>query len=820
MTTPCRRCGAVLPAGVDERSCPRCLMGLAFAEPTASLGLGPFVPPSPAELNRVFPQLEVFDLVGQGGMGAVYRARHRNLDRIVALKILPPQLAARPDFAARFEREARALARLNHPNIVNVFDSGRSGDYYYLVMEFVDGVNLRQAILARAIEPGQALSIVPQICEALQYAHDQGVVHRDIKPENILLDRQGRVRIADFGLARMLDADRVSDTLTTTRQVMGTPRYMAPEQIEGAHHVDHRADIYSLGVVFYELLTGELPLGRFDAPSHHAGVDRRLDRIVFRTLEKRPDARYQRADELKTDVETVSRGGLVRSTRSGFREYRSRTTLFGLPFVHIVSGVNPQTGRPAVAKGIIAIGPSAKGALAIGGVAMGFVAIGGVSIGALTIGGTTIGLLGAIGGIAFSLGFALGGGAFGMFAIGGVALGLTAIGGGAFGAFYLSGHSQTGPPPEVLMALPSIGAGVTFLLFWPALLVAYLFSRREPRVETFTEATIPGKPPRIVGAAAYRDNRSSRGKATAAVITTLLLVFGCVTLSAIALIVGSLLTYTRSVVPAPVMHYEEAARPADQASTIDGVVVTIRNVGRSPDWVDVQYTHDGPEATGSLCQRAMLTDAQRQGLNEILQRYARLAENLETPGTVQQSLGYDSWKIVVPPAEDRSEFLELEAKFWDDVDLILNEVQQGIIRSRLHPFPFGVKGSFDTTNQNGFSPMAMGPRSTAQAMPSILGWGGVGGEVQIAKQGSWYIWSVTSQGATYSGNTSELPGELLRFGAMIPRSPSFPDGAIERPAGEGIEVPKSEPDRPTSPEPPPAPAMPAAPESSDDPPAP
>lgn len=820
MTTPCRRCGAVLPAGVDERSCPRCLMGLAFAEPTASLGLGPFVPPSPAELNRVFPQLEVFDLVGQGGMGAVYRARHRSLDRTVALKILPPQLAARPDFAARFEREARALARLNHPNIVNVFDSGRSGDYYYLVMEFVDGVNLRQAILARAIEPGQALSIVPQICEALQYAHDQGVVHRDIKPENILLDRQGRVRIADFGLARMLDADRVSDTLTTTRQVMGTPRYMAPEQIEGAHHVDHRADIYSLGVVFYELLTGELPLGRFDAPSHHAGVDRRLDRIVFRTLEKRPDARYQRADELKTDVETVSRSGPIRTSRSGFREYRSKATLFGLPFVHIVSGVDPRTGRAAVAKGIIAIGPSAKGALAIGGVAMGFVSIGGASIGVLAIGGSSIGLLGAVGGLALSLGFALGGGAFGMFAIGGIALGLTAIGGGAFGAFYLSGHAQTGPPPEALMALPSVAAGVTFLLFWPALLVAYLFSRREPRIESFAEATIPGKPPRVVAAAASPGSRSSRGGATAAVVTTLLLVFGCVFVSAIVLVVGSLLTYTRAVRPTPIHNFEEAFRPYRPSGTIDGVEVPIRNVGRSPDWLDVQYTHDGPEVTGPFCNRAKLTNAQRRGVNDILQRYARLAEGLEAPGTVQQSLGPDSWKIVVPAAEDRTPFLELESKFWREIDLMLDAPQQLNARARIHPFPLGVKGSFDARVDTDLPLSPAEARSTAQALPSILGWGGVGGEVEIAKQGSWYVWKVSSNGATFAGTTSELPGELLRFGAMIPRSPSFPDGAIERPADAGTDAPANDPDRPTSPEAPPAPEMPSAPDSPDGPTAP
>src|SRR5205823_9198418 len=146
---------------------------------------------------------------------------------------------------------------------------------------------------------------VPQVCDALQYAHDQGVVHRDIKPENILLDKTGRVKIADFGLARLVGADSTSQRLTQSREVMGTPHYMAPEQVEKPQDVDHRADIYSLGVVFYEMLTGELPLGRFAAPSMKAGVDGRLDQIIFRALEREPEERYQRISEVKTDVEAL-----------------------------------------------------------------------------------------------------------------------------------------------------------------------------------------------------------------------------------------------------------------------------------------------------------------------------------------------------------------------------------------------------------------------------------------------------------------------------------------------------------------------------------
>jgi serine/threonine protein kinase len=253
-----------------------------------------------------FPHLEILELIGQGGMGAVYRARQRSLDRIVALKVLPPEVGHDPAFAERFGREARALGSLTHPNIVMVFDFGQVSGYFYFVMEYVDGVNLRQSLQTARLTPEQALAIVPQVCEALQYAHDQGIVHRDIKPENVLLDRKGRVKIADFGLAKLLGRGYEHLSLTGTGQVMGTPHYMAPEQMEKPMQVDHRADIYSLGVVFYELLTGELPLGRFAPPSEKSNVSADLDEVVLRTLEKEPGRRYQHASEVKTAVEMLS----------------------------------------------------------------------------------------------------------------------------------------------------------------------------------------------------------------------------------------------------------------------------------------------------------------------------------------------------------------------------------------------------------------------------------------------------------------------------------------------------------------------------------
>jgi len=258
------------------------------------------------ELARCFPRLEIIELLGSGGMGVVYKARQPQLDRLVALKILPSGVASDPEFAERFAREARALAKLSHPNIVGIHDFGQSEGIYYFVMEYVEGVTLRDMERAGELSPAEALSIVPRICDALQYAHDEGVVHRDIKPENILLDRKGRVKIADFGLAKLLGKAATDLTLTRDDVAMGTPRYMAPEQMEKPLSVDHRADIYSLGVVFYEMLTGELPMGRFAPPSRKVHVDVRLDEVVLKTLEKEPALRYQHAGDIKSDVEGLS----------------------------------------------------------------------------------------------------------------------------------------------------------------------------------------------------------------------------------------------------------------------------------------------------------------------------------------------------------------------------------------------------------------------------------------------------------------------------------------------------------------------------------
>jgi Tfp pilus assembly protein PilF/predicted Ser/Thr protein kinase len=339
MFRKCPQCGAELKPDVSEGLCPACLLQRGIAtEGGAPPGTPPFTPPTIPDLAKLFPQLEILELIGKGGMGAVYKARQPALDRFVALKILAPRTGGDLDFASRFTREARALAKLSHPNIVAVYDFGQAGSLSYFIMEHVDGPNLRQIEQTGKLPPREALEIIPQICAALQFAHDEGIVHRDIKPENILLDKKGRVKIADFGLAKILGSEPKDFRLTGARDVVGTPHYMAPEQVEKPQTVDHRADIYSLGVVFYEMLTGELPLGKFQPPSAKVQIDVRLDEVVLHALEKEPDRRYQQASQVKTAVETIvtttgsgrSRREEAPSSQSEIEPRISRTAIAGI----------------------------------------------------------------------------------------------------------------------------------------------------------------------------------------------------------------------------------------------------------------------------------------------------------------------------------------------------------------------------------------------------------------------------------------------------------------------------------------------------------
>jgi hypothetical protein len=273
MNDACPRCGAALAAGRLE-ACAACLLAPS---------------PEPVLIGGAF-QLE--DEIGRGGMGAVLRARDLKLGREVAVKFLPEELAARPDARARFDREARALALLNHPNIVAVYDVGREENQAYIVMELVDGGSLARRL---PLPLDRAVDVAIQVCDALAYAHDRGVVHRDIKPENILLDAAGRPKVSDFGIARIVRPDARGLAVTGTDMAAGTPHYIAPEALAGAPP-DPRMDVYSLGVMIYEMATGRVPVGNFDS------LPGPLDRVVRRALSPDPAKRYGSAREMLADL--------------------------------------------------------------------------------------------------------------------------------------------------------------------------------------------------------------------------------------------------------------------------------------------------------------------------------------------------------------------------------------------------------------------------------------------------------------------------------------------------------------------------------------
>ncbi len=782
---PCGQCGERLPEDSPHGVCPSCLMRLGM-ELLDSAGtqshLGGhlrFVPPKPSDLAELFPQLEILTLIGQGGMGAVYKARQVGLDRVVALKILPPHTGDDGSFAGRFEREARALARLSHPHIVTVFDSGHAGDFYYFVMEYVDGVNLREAINAGTLSPTEALAIVPQICDALQYAHDEGVVHRDIKPENVLIDSKGNTKIADFGLARLL-GPAGDDRLTGTHQVMGTPRYMSPEQMEGAHHVDHRADIYSLGVVFYEMLTGELPMGRFEGPSKKVQVDVRLDDVVFRTLEKEPARRYQHASEIKTDVQAICRQGSDEARPDGIRhrafhrrrsgagplphfEYRSATRLFGLPLLHVAFGADPQSGRVCRARGIVAIGNIATGVLAIGTVAYGGVALGawavgglamgggalgaltlaGVSLGLFSAGGIAIGLCLATGGLAMGFGVSYGGIALGAIARGGLAVGLYANGGDGIAlglhamggnvaipderavslfAFFRSTSARLAVAALSLMTFASflVGLLISVHLLWRAAHDAA--ADRGPRKTNSGPGPFGKQPP--IWQRPPHAHLSPWG-----LVFVVLVVAGCAAIGiavAVARGVGGGSTQPRR------------AQVADLPDTLPASKILPKSGsdGASPygdsmndplveriDWVI--WTEEGPALDPGIgAPERWLTAEQVAGITEIL-REAHLAYVELEQQHRQQETNAAGHRVTAVQIDDSSRLTLLEDQVWTKLDALVDVQWQELLRQNLDLQSAGDIG--------------------------VLGFEGGRGMVEIWSVGSWFHWQLSTKSARRSG---------------------------------------------------------------------
>ena len=273
-----------------------------------------FIAPDPAELAPLFPGYEIEGLIATGGMGAVYRAVQKSLDRAVAIKILPHELSADEGFRSGFEAEAKAMARLNHPNLIGVYDFGEVAGMLYIIMEFVPGCSLFHSSHGTAIDPSEVVRIVSGICSGLAHAHDNGIIHRDIKPANILLDLGANPKIGDFGLARPTDRQ-----IQEGEEIFGTPHYTAPEVINSPHSVDHRSDIFSLGVILHELLTGRLPADDHRAASAISHCDPRFDAIIRRATDPLPANRYSSAHEIERELNTISTTAGPRALKTSVR---------------------------------------------------------------------------------------------------------------------------------------------------------------------------------------------------------------------------------------------------------------------------------------------------------------------------------------------------------------------------------------------------------------------------------------------------------------------------------------------------------------------
>lgn len=241
------------------------------------------------------------ELIGIGGMGVVYKARRKEDNFLVALKVLNYNHLHKNEFIERFEREAKALRRLEHPNIVRVLDSGRQDDIYYIITEYLEGENLFNYLRTHSPDKKESLRIIIEVSRAIEHAHAQGIVHRDIKPANIFIS--DKVKVLDFGLAQLTGTDSNLSSLTRSDMALGTINYLSPEQRINAKSIDQRSDIFSIGVVFYEMLTGALPMGRFKLPSRaNKKLNRRFDRIIESCLNASPAQRYQKVKDLLREL--------------------------------------------------------------------------------------------------------------------------------------------------------------------------------------------------------------------------------------------------------------------------------------------------------------------------------------------------------------------------------------------------------------------------------------------------------------------------------------------------------------------------------------
>ncbi len=262
----------------------------------------------------MLPQFDVVDILGRGAMGAVFKGRQAGLGRDVAIKVLCKsaiQSNKGVNPIERFKQEARVMARFDHPAIISVYDFGETADgQFYLVMEFVNGMDIHNYLQHHGGHLSQeyALSITAHVLDGLAYAHGFGIIHRDIKPANILLNQEGRVKIADFGLMKKIGVseDESNPGISATGFALGTPFYLAPEAMESGSILDHRVDLYAVGVMLYQMLTGKLPQGNFKLPSElRPELDVRLDGLVQHAMEPDPEQRYPSASAIRADIDQI-----------------------------------------------------------------------------------------------------------------------------------------------------------------------------------------------------------------------------------------------------------------------------------------------------------------------------------------------------------------------------------------------------------------------------------------------------------------------------------------------------------------------------------
>lgn len=296
---------------------------------------------------------QIIQHVGGGGMAKVYKAKDTILDRFIAIKVMNESLSHDLDFVRRFIQEAQATAKLSHPNIVNVYDAGREGQTYFMVMEYVEGPTLKKWIRSRGVvSPKEAISIAMQICDGLAHAHANGIVHRDIKPQNIIAAPDGRMKVTDFGISRIL---RSSSTLTKTGTVMGSVHYFSPEQARG-YDIGFPSDLYSLGVVLYEMVTGKVPFDGDenigialkhvqepvpDPRNFNPDLPDELCRVICKALEKDPSHRYQSAQEMKRALQQV-----LTSIRKGTNHTQANVQQSKKASQSAVSGSYEKNSRP------------------------------------------------------------------------------------------------------------------------------------------------------------------------------------------------------------------------------------------------------------------------------------------------------------------------------------------------------------------------------------------------------------------------------------------------------------------------------------------